>query len=223
MSFIDDIINGIKMMIQTFKRIVCFLNSVPIRIRNINAGFENIFNGINAEFDAIGKSFSMGFSSINVLAMYIGELISSYLGCGFKFIENFFDCIFYYIVDAIIYIIGLPLTFIIWAFGFYFGIDLSYVRERANNGLKTVNNFLFPYLGFHIIHWPKPVREQCYLCKRLKVEAVSKKADEVGVMFNETIPNNFGKSRSKFRIGKRQFDEIFKTIVREPTDASLRN
>lgn len=218
MSFITDIINGIRNMIRDFKRIICFLGTVPLRIRNLNAGFENIFNGINAEFEAIGKSFSMGFSSINVLAMYIGELISTYLGCGFKFIENFFDCVFYYIVDAIIYIIGLPLTFIIWAFDFYFSIDLSYIRDRSYNGMKTINDFLYPYLGFHIIHWPKPVREQCYLCRRLKVEAVSKRADDVGVTFNEKIPKNFGNSRSVFRIGKRQFEEIFKTVVRQPNE-----
>ena len=95
MGFIQDIINGIKYMIETFKRIVCFFESVPTRIRNINSGFSNIFKGINAEFDAIGKSFNMGFSSINVLALYIGELISTNIGCGFKFFANFFDCIFY--------------------------------------------------------------------------------------------------------------------------------
>lgn len=218
MSFITDVINGIQNMIRDFKRIICFLGTVPLRIRNLNAGFENIFNGINAEFEAIGKSFTMGFSSINVLAMYIGELISTYLGCGFKFIENFFDCVFYYIVDAIIYIIGLPITFIIWAFNEAFSIDFSYIRTRAYNGLKTINDFLFPYLGFHIIYWPKPVREKCYLCRRLKVEAVNKRAKEVDVTFNEKIPKNFGNSRSMFRIGKRQFEEIFKTVVRQPNE-----
>ena len=170
MSFLEDIIDGIRNMIQTFKRIICFLGSVPMRIRNINAGFENIFNGINSEFDAIGKSFNMGVSSINVLGLYIGELISTYVGCGFKFFENFFDCIFYYIVDAVLYIIYLPFMIIIWAFK-KVSIDFTYLEERAYNGLKTLNDFLYPIIGFQIIHWPKPVREKCYLCKRLKVEA----------------------------------------------------
>ena len=217
MSFITDIIDGIKEMIQTFKRIICFLGSVPTRIRNINAGFENIFNGINAEFDAIGKSFNMGVSSINVMALYIGELISTYVGCGFKFFENFFDCIFYYIVDAILYVLYLPIMIIIWAFK-KVSIDFSYVEERVYNGLKTLNDFLYPIIGFQIIHWPKPVREKCYLCKRLKVDAVKKKVNDVGVTFKEKIPNNFGKSRDLFRIGKRQFDEIFETVAREPNE-----
>jgi len=219
MGFIQDIINGIKYMIETFKRIVCFFESVPTRIRNINSGFSNIFKGINAEFDAIGKSFNMGFSSINVLALYIGELISTNIGCGFKFFANFFDCIFYYIVDAVLYIIYLPIKIIIWGFK-QFSIDFSYVEERVYNGLKTLNDFLYPITGFHIIHWPKPVREKCYLCKRLKVEAVNNKANDVGVTFKEKIPKNFGKSRNLFRIGKLQFDEVFALLAREPHEIS---
>jgi hypothetical protein len=219
MSFITEIINGIKNMIRAFKRIICFLGSVPTRIRNINAGFANIFNGINAEFDAIGKSFNMGFSSLSVLGLYIGELISTYVGCGFKFFENFFDCIFYYIVDAVLYIIYLPIKIIIWGFK-QFSIDFSYVEERVYNGLKTLNDFLYPIIGFQIIHWPKPVREKCYLCKRLKVAAVNNKVNDVGVTFKEKIPKNFGKSRDLFRIGKRQFDEVFELIAREPHEIS---
>jgi len=219
MSFIEDIIAGIKNMIQTFKRIICFLGSVPMRIRNINAGFENIFNGINSEFDAIGKSFNMGVSSINVLGLYVGELISTYVGCGFKFFENFFDCIFYYIVDVILYVLYLPFMIIIWAFK-KVSIDFTYIEERAYNGLKTLNDFLYPIIGFQIIHWPKPVREKCYLCKRLKVDAVKNKANDVGVTFKEKIPKNFGKSRDQFRIGKRQFEEIFATVVRPPNEIS---
>jgi len=37
-----DFIDGIKNMIEGFKRIICFLASVPRRISNINAGFDNI-------------------------------------------------------------------------------------------------------------------------------------------------------------------------------------
>jgi hypothetical protein len=220
MGFIQDVIDGVKMMIDTFKKIICFLTSVPRRISNLNAGFENVFNGINAEFEAIGKSFNMGVSSINVFGKYIGEFISTYIGCGFKFFQNFFDCVFYYIVDIILYICTLPITIMFWACNQFFGVDMTYIQVRIRNGLITLNDTLYPYLGFHIIHWPKDVRENCYLCKRLKVEAVTEKANDVGVTFNEKIPNNFGKSRSLFRRGKRQFEEIFKTIVRPPSEVT---
>ena len=56
------------------------------------------------------------------------------------------------------------------------------------------------------------------MCKRLKVDAVNKKAKDVGVTFKEKIPKNFCKSRDQFRIGKRQFEEIFATVVRDPSE-----
>ena len=219
MGFIQDIINGIKYMIETFRRIICFFDSVPTRIRNINSGFKNVFNGINAEFDAIGKSFNMGFSSINTLVAYAAEFINTYVGCGFKYFQNFFDCIFYYLVDMILYVLYLPIMIIIWAFK-KISIDFSYVEERVYNGLKMLNDLLYPIIGFQIIHWPKPIRDKCYLCKRLKVDAVKKKANDVSVTFKEKIPKNFGKSRDLFRIGKRQFDEVFELIAREPHEIS---
>ena len=83
MSFIQDVIDGVKYMIETFKRIICFLASVSKRVSNINAGFENIFNGINAEFDAIGKGFGMGVESISLFGLYIGEFIKTYLQDNF--------------------------------------------------------------------------------------------------------------------------------------------
>ena len=55
MGFIQDVINGVKMMIETFKRIICFLNSVPRRIANLNAGFESIFNGTNVVEEAFAE------------------------------------------------------------------------------------------------------------------------------------------------------------------------
>ena len=91
MGFISDVIDGVKYMIETFKRIICFLASVPKRISNINAGFENIFNGINEEFDAIGKSFEMGVDSISLFGLYVGEFIKTYSMCGFKFLSTSID------------------------------------------------------------------------------------------------------------------------------------
>jgi hypothetical protein len=218
MGFIQKFIDGIKNMIHNFKRIICFLGSVPRRISNINAGFDNIFKGINLEFQAIGKSFHQGSSSIGTLGLYIGELINTYMLCGFKFAGNFFDCIFYYLVDIILYVLYLPCTIILWAFDTFLDLDFYYIPQNTYKGLQQINDFLYPYLGFHIIHWPKKIREDCYLCKRLKTEAVDDKAKNVGVTFKETIPQNFGKSAKLFKRGQKQFEEIFKTYARNPSE-----
>ena len=223
MGFIEDVVNGVKYMIETFKRIICFLASVPKRIQNINAGFENIFNGINEEFDAIGKGFGMGVESISLFGIYIGEFIKTYSVCGFKFVSNFFGCVFYYIIDIFIYclktIIYLFIQSIYWLVFTLFKIDVSYVDKQVYLALAEVDKIISPYLGFKFldIHWPKSVRDKCYLCKRLKSSAVKKKATNIGVTFNEKIPNLFGKSRGMMRRGRHQFEEIFKTFVRPPS------
>ena len=223
MSFVNDIINGISYLVETFKRIICFLASVPKRISNINAGFENIFNGINAEFDAIGESFVMGVDSISLFGLYIGEFIKTYSVCGFKFVSNFFGCAFYYIIDIFIYCLKTIIYFVVqslyWIIFTLFKIDVSYVEKQIYLALAEVDKIISPYLGFSFldIHWPKSVRDKCYLCKRLKTSAVKKKATNIGVTFNEKIPNLFGKSRGMMRRGRHQFEEIFKLYVRPPS------
>ena len=223
MSFIQDVIDGVKYMIETFKRIICFLASVSKRVSNINAGFENIFNGIYAEFDAIGKGFGMGVESISLFGLYIGEFIKTYSVCGFKFAANFFGCAFYYIIDIFIYCLKTIIYFFVqslyWIIFTLFKIDVSYVEEQVYLALSEIDKIISPYLGFKIldIHWPKSVREKCYLCKRLKSSAVKNKATNIGVTFNEKIPNLFGKSRGMMRRGRHQFEEIFKTFVRPPS------
>ena len=223
MSFIQDVIDGVKYMIETFKRIICFLASVSKRVSNINAGFENIFNGINAEFDAIGKGFGMGVESISLFGLYIGEFIKTYSVCGFKFVSNFFGCAFYYIIDIFIYCLKTIIYFFVqslyWIIFTLFKIDVSYVEEQVYLALSEIDKIISPYLGFKIldIHWPKSVREKCYICKRLKSSAVKNKATNIGVTFNEKIPNLFGKSRGMMRRGRHQFEEIFKTFVRPPS------
>jgi len=224
MGFIQDVINGVKYMIETFKRIICFLASVPKRIKNINAGFENIFNGINAEFDAIGKSFVMGTDSIALLGKYIGEYITTQSKCGFKFASNFFSCVFYYIVDIIIYCVKAIVYGIVqlvyWIILALFNIDISYGEEQIKTAVNKLDSITSTYLGLsiHDIGWPKSVRDKCYLCKRLKTSAIKKTASDVNTTFNEKIPNLFGRSRGIMRRGRHQFEEIFKLHVRDPSN-----
>lgn len=222
MSLLMDIVNGLDYLIATFKRIICFLASVPRRVSNINAGYKNIFDGINKEFLAIGKSFHDGVSSITLFGVYVGEFIRTYSQCGFKFFANFFSCAFYYIIDIIIYtikyIIYLFVQLIYLIIYAIFKTDVSYVEKQAYIALSVIDEVISPYLGFSLlnIQWPKSVREQCYMCKRLKTSAVKDKAINIKTTFKETIPNNFGHSRQLFGRGRRQFEEIFKRWTRQP-------
>jgi hypothetical protein len=214
---ITDMIDGIAIMIENFRRIVCFLGSIPKRIHNINYGMYNTFKGVNKEFEAVGKSFMEGTASIGNLGAYIAEFVRTYIFCFGKFTTNIFYCIFFYIIDLFIYLIWLcfvwfPIAIIEWITN----IDFSYIPQNVYKGLIPINDFIFSTFGFHILYWPKSVREDCYVCKTLKNSAVTKAADNVEYTFNTKIPKNFGESRAIFKKAQRHFDEAVKTWVRTP-------
>ena len=56
-------LGGVMDMIENFKRIICFLQSIPLRMRNVTSGMDNIFKGIAKKHEAIGKSIGVGFDS----------------------------------------------------------------------------------------------------------------------------------------------------------------
>ena len=94
-------LDGIMTMIENFKRIICFLQSMPKRTRNVTSGVGNIFLGVEKKVDAIGKSFSAGFNATGTLFAYSGEYAGSRLRCIVKFVQNFYKCVFFYILKSI--------------------------------------------------------------------------------------------------------------------------
>ena len=101
---ITDVIDGIDDMIQDFIQIVCFFKTVPKRFRNLESGFDNIFNGIEQEFTALGFAFQLGFNSITEMVAYIAEFVNSYINCGVKFATNFIGCLPFYLADIVGYV-----------------------------------------------------------------------------------------------------------------------
>ena len=214
---IMDLIDGIDEMIENFIRIVCFINKSPVRFRNLGASFNNIFSGIIEEFIALGYALQLGFNSIASMVYYVFAFIGSYLDCGVKFAQNIFYCLPFYIFDIIRQILYLPIRILLWVFSTFLAIDLYSNEKKVWNGLENMDKILFPYIGFHIIHYPKEVRENCYVCVRLREKVITDKAKEVDETFRKDIPKMLGKSREKLEKGGRQFREVFAyPHVKEP-------
>lgn len=214
---IMSLIDGIDDMIENFIRIVCFINKSPVRFRNLGASFENIFTGVIEEFIAMGYAFQLGFNSIAEMVYFVFAFVGSYMECGVKFAQNIFYCIPFYIFDIIRQVLYLPIRLLLWVFSTFLAIDLYPNEKKIWNGLEHMDKVLFPYIGFHIIHYPKEVRENCYVCVRLKEKVVVDKAKEVDETFRKDIPEMFGRSKDKLNKGRRQFHEVFAyPYVREP-------
>jgi len=203
-------IDGIDKMIADMKEIVCFIKKMPPRVSNIQHGFNNIFNGIGDKFEALGISIGLGYKDTKVLIKYAGEYVLKYIECLLKFIKNFYKCAVFYFMDFVGIVIYLPIRIILWFFDHIMGYSLYEVESKIWKQLDIVNDFIFSIIGFHVLHFPKSIREDCYMCKRLKPSVLQEKSDNLQTTVNKTIPEIMNKSGCRIRRGKRQLDEVGK-------------
>lgn len=198
---------GIDALIQDFLRIVCFLNNVPTRFANIGAGFDSVFKGVEEEFVALGYAIELGYNSIASLIFHASLYVRSYLDCATKMITNFGDCFFFYIFEVFGQILYLPIRIIMWVFITFFSFSLYETEKEIWKNIYDLNDSLFPYLGFHIAHYSKSVRDKCYTCVRLRDEVVTFKGDQVGKTFKKDIPDIFRRKRTQFKKSQRHLAE----------------
>ena len=207
---IVEITKGIDIMLINFVRILCFLNKMPCRFRNLFESFDNLFQGVAEEFIVIGQAIEMGFESVSDLVYYFGVFIGSYMNCGANLLKNSITCIPFYLGSIIGFILYLPIQIILWAFKTFLSFDLYPTEKRIWKGLKTSNDALFPIIGFHFMHYPKWVRENCYSCIRLRTSVLKEAKNQTDDTFNEKIPDLInGKNRTKISKAFRHFEEVF--------------
>jgi hypothetical protein len=213
-------LDGIMVMIENFKRIICFLESMPKRTRNVTSGVSNIFLGVEKKVDALGKSISAGIESTGTLFAYTGEYAGSRLRCIVQFIKNFYKCIFFYVlksIGSILKVITLkPIEYI----GNMFGINMEMRFEQIGEGIIIIDQFFYSIFGFHIIYFPESIRKDCFTCVRLKGSVVSKQADEWTHTFSKKIPKIMTEDGgdAEFRRAKKQFTESSVIVPREPNE-----
>ena len=211
-------LDGVFTMIENFKRIVCFLESMPKRARNVTSGVSNIFLGVERKVEAVGKSFSAGFESTGTLFAYSGEYAISRVRCIVQFIQNFYKCVFFYILKSIGGILKIIILNPIQYIGDMFGLNATARIDQIEEGIITMDQFFYSLLGFHLIYFPESVRKDCFTCVRLKGSAVSKRADEWKYTFDTRIPEIMTKEGGdmEFRRAKNQFTESSVLVPREP-------
>lgn len=185
---------GIEKTISDFFNYVdTFNKTLGPRFNNVFSGIEVIFvDGIKGELQTLTDSIGSGFKTMGWLFAGSGELVRTYIMCGIKFIKNIYFCIFFYIFQILFYIIYLPVWLVMWSLKKFVGIDVFWIETRTWDGLRIVDGYTWHWLGFHIIYWPKNVRERCFTCVRLKKSVVNNIGAAVDYNFNERISKASG-------------------------------
>jgi len=179
--------------------------------------------GVFEEVVAFGQAMEMGFDSVAALVYYFSVYVGSYLTCGVQFVSNIFTCLPYYLLEITGQILYLPIRLLLWLL-FLAQVDLYPAEKNTWNGLKTINDFLRPIIGFHIIHFPERIRKNCYTCVRLRDDALSGQKKRTDKVWNKDIPdklNDVKNERRKFELSGKHLEQVVALHVKRPQDVTV--
>lgn len=207
-------LDGIDEMINDFQKLICLFETFPDRIANAISGVDLVFQGIGEQFELIAKAAGRGFDETAILSNYSIIFFNSYLKCFMKFLLNMHKCFFFYMVDVVCKFLYLPVRIVMWFTKKLLGFDLYHTEKKIWEGIEYIDSVIFSIFHFHIIHFPKSIRDNCYTCIRLRKEVVGRQGRVVDHTFNVEIPeiinsgikDNIG--LAKIRKGARHFDEV---------------
>lgn len=178
---------GVGDMISMIPVIINFLITLPQRFANIFAGIINIFIGVAMELKDVGIVSGIVLTDFFIFLEYTWELIRTYMICAPKMISNLTSCLIYYIFDFFGIVLYLPVRIFISLLKI-FGVNLYPVEKQIWDGIEKIDRLIFTAIGFHLIHWPKNVRDQCYNCKRLKLTVYADRILNIVDDFTVNIP-----------------------------------
>ena len=168
--------------------IVKFILTLPQRFANIAAGIINIFFGVAVELKSVGVVSGILLIDFFIFVEYTWEFIRTYTICSLYFLSNMTRCIFYYIIDIFGILLYLPVRIFLYAF-YMARVNLYPYETQIWDELEKLDSIILGYTGIHIIHWPKSIRDQCYNCKRLKVNVYARTIMNLVDDFTIKIPN----------------------------------
>ena len=178
---------GIGDMISMIPAIINFLITLPQRFANIFAGIINIFLGLAIELKDVGIVSGIVLTDFFVFLEYTWELIRTYMICAPKILSNLTNCLIYYICDFFGIVLYLPVRIFLTLLKM-FGVNLYPLEKQIWDGIEKIDRLVFTAVGFHIIHWPKSIRDRCYNCKRLKLTVYADRIVDIADDFTVKIP-----------------------------------
>jgi len=173
------------------------LNLVKTRMNTIKKGMDTIFSGIGDEFVALGDGLKTGFDDIGLLLIFLWEYVKTFADCGKHYIVNFKKCFPFYIIDKIVSSI---INFIIYLLNIP---GVLYGQANNKPALYTI-----PTKSSYI-PWSETILNDCYICPRLKTDALKLKAKQVDDDFKIKLPRRFDKATEEIKDGGRVFLSAF--------------
>lgn len=176
-------------MSNPLSAIVSFLKMIPKLITIITEvvmGIKDIFLGLAREFQEFPQGAYYFGVHVAIFIQYLGVFMFTNLFCAMQMIQNFTSCFFWYALDIfgkILYLV--PQVFIL--FFSLLGVPARDIEKQIWDGLESLDRIVVDASGYHLIHFPKSIRDKCYNCKRLSTNALIGKAADAFEDINDPI------------------------------------
>ena len=149
-------------------------------------GIKDIFLGLAREFQEFPQGAYYFGVHVAIFIQYLGVFMFTNLFCAMQMIQNFTSCFFWYALDIfgkILYLV--PQIFIL--FFTLLGVPARDIEKQIWDGLESLDRIVVDASGYHLIHFPKSIRDKCYNCKRLSTNALIGRAADAFEDINDPI------------------------------------
>jgi hypothetical protein len=146
---------------------------------NVFKGLVDIFEGVVKEFTEAPQGVWYAALDTSVFIQYVWEFATTNGICAMKLMQNITSCIMYYFLDFLGQILYLPFRLAFFIVNLVVPGMGTQVEKLIWDNLEKIDRVTIETFGFHIIHFPKSVRDMCYNCRRLKPTVFVNKAVEI--------------------------------------------
>ena len=161
---LSGIFSGIKKLVEIPIFIIPRLGKIATGVVD---GLEDIFNGVVQEFEEFPKGAWYTVLDLSVLFQYTGTFLLSNFLCAMKAMSNIKSCFMFYLIEMMGTIMYSPIAIFIFILSLFRIPSYSWEKQFWDK-MEVFDQFVYNYCQFHIIHYPKSIRETCYNCVRLK-------------------------------------------------------
>jgi len=201
--------DGFDEMGDFLKKIARQFEVLPKRFKLIKEGFNGIFTGFGLMFQDIATGIGNGMLDIFLLTEFAFVWFFTHIMCGVTLATRLNKCFFYYALDCMGQILYLPFRLAFWVISMFMGNQIYKTEKAMWDNIELLDGYFYNYFQFHIMHYPKNIRDWCYNCKRLKGNVLTDTSNMIAYDFKTRLPEEMMKDVNTMQQGANKINRAF--------------
>lgn len=169
-SFIG-MIKSLLKMVAMIPKLILNVDGILLFMVNSVIGSVEIISGTSLALILGMESLVKGMNQMGTFILYVLEFILTHLLCFIKILFQAPSCIIWYVIEIFGKILYIAPT-IVFSILDIIGLNGSSIEKTIWSWLESLDDIVYNFVGLNIIHFPFSIRNKCYNCRRLKMNAV---------------------------------------------------